>query len=61
MHRNKHAVVNCDCKSVDRALVLLAQDFPQTYPELLQPGLGDDWMYYPELNAVRVEIGAGRT
>jgi len=61
MHRNKHAVVNCDCKSVDRALVLLAQDFPQTYSELLQPGLGDDWMYYPELNAVRVEIGAGRT
>ncbi len=60
MHRNKHAVTNCACKSTDRALVLLAQDFPETYPELLQPGLGDDWTYYPELNAVRIEVGAGR-
>lgn len=57
MHRNNSNSLHCDCNSDARALVLLAKNFPVEYPEIVEFASGGDWLYNPDLHAVRVEVG----
>lgn len=51
---------HCRCRTDRRSLVLLAPDLAEAYPELMALSGGGDWAAFPELGAVRVELGAGR-
>lgn len=49
----------CDCGSNARTLVLLAENFSETYPELEKFDAARDWTYHPEVGAIQIEVGSG--
>jgi EAL domain-containing protein (putative c-di-GMP-specific phosphodiesterase class I) len=60
MDNHKHSFFSCDCKSGTRNLVLLAQNFPEDFPEFSTFGLKENWFDYPEYGIVRIEVGTGK-
>jgi len=49
----------CECRSTERALVLLARNISQTYPEFERLRSDREWTVHPKLGAVRIPLGEG--
>lgn len=60
METHQHSPLACDCKSGSRTLVLLADNFPENFPEFSVFGSKENWFYYPEYDIVKIEVGSGK-
>ena len=50
----------CDCKSGNRTLVLMTNEFPETLAEFSAFGELENWRYHPDYEVVEVEVGGGK-
>lgn len=55
-----HSVLSCDCKSGNRTLVLLADNFIENFPEFSVFGAKENWFYFSEYGIVQIEVGTGK-
>ena len=60
MQNHRHSPLSCDCKSGNRTLVLLADNFSEDFPELSIFGARENWFYYSEYGIVQIEVGTGK-
>lgn len=60
MHSEKGQLFNCDCKSDDRALVILSRNFSGANSDLLECAAKFGWGYFPELEAILIHVGSNR-
>lgn len=60
MQNHSHSLFSCDCKSGNRTLVLLAENFSDDFPELSIFGARENWFYYSEYGIVQIEVGTGK-
>ena len=60
MKNHSHSPLSCDCKSGNRTLVLLANNFVEDFPEFSVFGAKENWFYYADYGIVQIEVGAGK-
>lgn len=62
MNNYKHSAFSpsCDCKSGDRTLVLLVKNFGSAFPEFVDFGTRENWVYSSEFGVVEIEVGASK-
>lgn len=60
MNIHNHSPLNCDCKSGNRALILLAPDFSNVFPELMTFVSCEDWVYHADYGIVQIEVGSAK-
>lgn len=54
---SQHQAKTCTCNTSTRNLVLLTARLGESFPELLQFAKYANWTYYPELDALEIQIG----
>lgn len=60
MQDHSHSPLSCDCKSGNRTLVLLANNFSANFPEFSGFGPSENWFYFPDYDIVQIEVGTGK-
>ena len=60
MQNHQHSLLSCDCKSGNRTLVLLADNFAEAFPEFSVFGPKENWFYYPDYGIVQIEVGTNK-
>lgn len=60
MHSDKSNLLNCDCKSDDRAFVILSKSFSGSNSDLLECATRFGWEYFPELEAILIHVGSNQ-
>lgn len=58
-HVQQSRMHQCECRSTERTLVLLARDVAGSYPEFERLRSDREWSIHSELGAVRVPLGEG--
>lgn len=60
MQNHRHSFFSCDCKSGNRTLILLSDDFSRDFPEFSVFGKRENWFHQADYGLVQIEVGTSQ-